>query len=172
VDKEGGVAVEGTYVGRLDGFHFVPDAAEGEAMRTLLTAANRVLRGEVAARARRLVAEPDDPFTLDEEGRLFWRTGRVGRLSAGETVLAPRVEVRGGDFLEGEAKERVRQRLQSFVRDKIEQRLQPLFAVQALPLSGPGRGLVFQLVDALGCLPVDQVAALLDGLDAASRRAL
>src|SRR5437868_2320591 len=172
VDKEGGVAVEGTHVGRLDGFRFVPDAAEGEAMRTLLTAANRVLRGEVATRARRLVAEPDEAFTFDEEGRLFWRGGRVGRLAAGETALSPRVEVRGGDFLEGEAKERVRQRLQLFVRNEIERRLQPLFVVQALSLSGPGRGLIFQLVDALGCLPVDQVMALVGSLDAASRRAL
>jgi len=119
VDKEGGVAVEGTHVGRLDGFRFVPDAADAEAMRTLLTAANRVLRGEVATRARRLVAEADDAFSLDEEGRLFWHGGRVGRLAAGETALAPRIEVRGGDFLEGEAKERVRQRLQSFVKNEI-----------------------------------------------------
>ena len=32
-----------------DGFRFVPDAADGEAMRTLITAANRVLRSEVGA---------------------------------------------------------------------------------------------------------------------------
>src|SRR5271170_7984532 len=60
VDKAGEVRVEGTYVGRLDGFRFVPDAAEGDAMRTLVTAANRVLRSEVMARARRLAAEGDD----------------------------------------------------------------------------------------------------------------
>jgi ATP-dependent RNA helicase SUPV3L1/SUV3 len=172
VDNEGGVAVEGTHVGRLDGFRFVPDAAEAEAMRTLLTAANRVLRGEVAARARRLAAEADDAFALDDEGRLFWRGGRVGRLAAGDTMLAPRVEVRGGDFLEGEAKERVRQRLQIFVRNEIERRLPALVALNELGLDGPGRGLAFQLVDALGCLPVDPVAGLLGGMDQPSRRAL
>ncbi len=31
VDKSGEVRVEGAYVGRLDGFRFVPDAAEGDA---------------------------------------------------------------------------------------------------------------------------------------------
>jgi len=51
VDKAGAVLVEGAHVGRLDGFRFVPDASEGAAMRTLLTAANRVLRTEVAAHA-------------------------------------------------------------------------------------------------------------------------
>ncbi len=63
--------------------------------------------------------------------------------------------MRAGDFLEGEARERVRQRLQLFVKNEIERRLAPLFAAQALPLDGAARGLVFQLADALGCLPAD-----------------
>ena len=172
VDKEGGVAVEGTHVGRLDGFRFVPDAADAEAMRTLLTAANRVLRGEVAARARRLAGEADEAFALDDAGRLFWRGGRVGRLAAGETMLAPRVEVRAGNFLEGEAKERVRQRLQIFVRNEIERRLPALVALKELAFEGPGRGLAFQLVEALGCLATEPVTGLLGGMDRASRRAL
>ena len=46
--------VEGAYVGRLDGFRFVPDAGDGAERRMLVAAANRVLRSEVAARARRL----------------------------------------------------------------------------------------------------------------------
>ena len=32
VDKAGAVCVEGTHVGRLDGFRFVPDASEGAAI--------------------------------------------------------------------------------------------------------------------------------------------
>jgi ATP-dependent RNA helicase SUPV3L1/SUV3 len=172
VDKAGAVQVEGTYVGRLDGFRFVPDAAGGDAMRTLLTAANRVLRGEVTTRARRLAADADEAFAIDADGRLRWQGGAVGRLVAGETALAPRVEVMAGDFLDGEARERVRQRLQQFVRSEVERRLAPLFAAQALPLPGAGRGLVFQLVDALGVLPTEDVAAALHALDKPSRRAL
>ena len=173
VDKHGEVRVEGAYVGRLDGFRFVPDdAAEGDALRTLLTAANRVLRSEVATRARQLAAEADEAFSTDERGRLLWRGGPVGRLIAGEAALTPRVEVRAGDFLDGEARERVRQRLQLFVKGEIERRLAPLFAAAALPLSGAGRGIVFQLADTLGCLAADNVAAPLKSLDASSRRAL
>ncbi len=172
VDREGAVQVEGTFVGRIDGFRFVPDAAEGAAMRTLLTAANRVLRNEVAARARRLAIDGDDAFAIDGAGRLRWRGGPVGRIIAGETVLAPRIELQAGDFLEGEARERVRQRLQQFVKSEIERRLTPLFVTQALALGGAGRGLVFQLVDALGCLAAAEVAAALRDLDGPSRRAL
>jgi ATP-dependent RNA helicase SUPV3L1/SUV3 len=172
VDKAGEVRVEGTYVGRLDGFRFVPDASDGDGVRTLVTAANRVLRGEVTARARRLAGEADEAFAIDASGRVLWRGDPVGRLVAGESILTPRVELRAGDFLDGEARERVRQRLASFVRGAIETRLAPLFAAQALPLGGPGRGIVFQLADTLGCLAAEDVAAPLKALDLPSRRAL
>jgi ATP-dependent RNA helicase SUPV3L1/SUV3 len=172
VDKEGAVRVEGSYVGRLHGFRFVPDATDGEAMRTLITAANRVLRGEVGARARRLAGDSDEAFSLGPYGEILWRGGPVGRLTAGEAMLTPRVEVRAGDFLEGDARERVRQRLQGFVRGEIERRLAPLFAAQALALSGPARGIIFQLSAALGVVPTEEVAAALKSLDRASRRAL
>ncbi|MBV9964295.1 MAG: disulfide oxidoreductase [Alphaproteobacteria bacterium] len=172
VDKEGFVRVEGEPVGRLDGFRFLPDAAETSAIRTLLTAANRVLRSEVAARARRLAAEDDEAFSLDMAGRLQWRGGLVGRLIAGEGILTPRVEVQTGDFLDGELRERVRQRLHQFVKGEIERRLAPLFALQALPLEGIARGLVFQLIDSLGCLTATDVRPSLPALDRQTRRML
>ncbi len=172
VDKQGEVCVEGTYVGKLRGFRFVPDATDGEAMRTLTSAANRVLRGEVGARARLLAGESGDAFSLDPDGDILWHGEPVGRLTAGETMLAPRVEVRAGDFLQGEARERVRQRLQGFVRDEIERRLAPLFAAQALKLPAAARGIVFQLSSALGCVPTEEAATALKSLDRPSRRAL
>src|SRR3954452_727817 len=158
VDKDGAVRVEGTYVGKLRGFKFVPDAADGEAMRTLITAANRVLRSAVGARARRLAGDGDEAFKLDDHGEILWQGGPVGRLTAGETMLAPRIEVKAGDFLEGEARERVRQRLQGFVKGEIERRLAPLFAAQALPLSGAARGIAFQLSASLGVVATQEVA--------------
>jgi ATP-dependent RNA helicase SUPV3L1/SUV3 len=172
VDKDGEVHVQGTYVGRLDGFRFVPDATAGDAMRTLVTAANRVLRSEVMARAHRLAGEGDAAFAIDAAGGVLWCGEPVGRLVAGESMVTPRVELRAGDFLDGEARERVRQRLASFVRGEIETRLTPLFAAQALALDGPGRGIVFHLVDTLGCLPAADVAAPMKALDMQSRRAL
>src|ERR1051325_5536259 len=114
VDREGIVQVEGAPVGRLDGFRFAPDVADGEAARTLMAA------------------------------------GKRGRRVAGEAILSPRVEVQAAEFLDGEARERVRQRLQLFVKAEIERRLASLLAMQSLPLEGIARGPVFQLVDALG----------------------
>src|ERR1051326_6917966 len=172
VDREGIVQVEGAPVGRLDGFRFAPDVADGAAARTLMAAANRVLRGEIAARARRLANDDDEVYALDGSGRLQWHGGSVGRLVAGEAILSPRVEVHAAEFLDGEARERVRQRLQLFVKAEIERRLASLFAMQSLPLEGIARGLVFQLVDALGLVAVADIGTPLGGLDRQSRRTL
>jgi ATP-dependent RNA helicase SUPV3L1/SUV3 len=172
VSEAGEVCVEGAYVGRLDGFRFVPDAIDGIEMRRLMTAANRVLRSEIAVRVRRLAGDPDAAFAIDPAGMVRWRGGAVGRLVAGDRLLAPRAEPLAGDFVEGEARERVRQRLNAFLRGEIERRLAPLFAARDLPLGGAARGLVFQLVEALGVLPAAEMAPLVAGLDAADRAAL
>jgi ATP-dependent RNA helicase SUPV3L1/SUV3 len=172
VSQAGEVRVEGVYVGRLDGLRFVPDAAQGGEMRTLLAAANRVLRGEVAARAQLLAADGDEGFALDDAGTLLWRDGPVGRLVGGAHLLAPRAEFFTTDFVEGELRERVRRRLQNFVEGEIARRLSPLFAAEALPLGHAGRGLAFQLAAALGTLPAREVAEQVAALAPADRAAL
>ena len=172
VSDVGEVRVEGTYIGRLDGLHFVPDAVEGAEARTLIAAASRVLREEVAARIQRLAADTDEVFAIDPEGMLRWRGSAVGRLVAGGQLLTPRADPLISDFVEGEAREKIRQRLQAFLRAEIERRLAPLFAAQALPLGSVGRGLVFQLVGEIGCLPRAEVCDQLKALEAPDRIAL
>jgi ATP-dependent RNA helicase SUPV3L1/SUV3 len=172
VSDAGEVHVEGTYVGRLDGLHFVPDAVDGAEARMLIAAASRVLRQEVAARIRRLATDADEVFAIDPSGVLRWRGDAVGRLAAGNQILTPRVDPLTGDFVEREARERIRQRLQAFLRAEIERRLAPLFLAQALPLGSVGRGLVFQLVGELGCVPRGDVWHQLRALASQDRIAL
>jgi ATP-dependent RNA helicase SUPV3L1/SUV3 len=86
--------------------------------------------------------------------------------------VAPRAEPSAGDFIEGEAREKVRRRLQAFLRNEIEHKLAPLFAAQALPLGGVGRGLVYQLAAALGCVPALDVAGQVAALEPVDRKAL
>jgi ATP-dependent RNA helicase SUPV3L1/SUV3 len=172
VSETGEVRVQGTYVGRLDGFRFVPDAINGVEARMLTAAASRALRYEVAVRAQRLAVDTDDAFAIDPDGVLRWHGGSVGRLAAGDRILTPRADPLTGDFVEGEARERIRQRLQAFLRTETERRLAPLFAAQSLPLGSVGRGLAFQLVGALGCLPTAEVRHQLRALDPPDRTAL
>jgi len=172
VSKTGDVLIEGVYVGRIEGLRFVPDSVDGIEARMLVAAAGRVLRDEIAARARLLATDADDAFAIGTDGELRWRGGVVGRMVAGEKLLAPRSEPLASDFIEGEARERVRRRLQEFLRNEIARRLTPLFAAQELPLSGVGRGLVYQMVDALGCRPAIDVAGQVTALEPPDRKAL
>jgi ATP-dependent RNA helicase SUPV3L1/SUV3 len=172
VSEAGEVHVEGTYVGRLDGLNFVPDAIDGAEARMLIAAASRAVRKEVAARIRRLAADADEVFSIDPSGMLRWRDGTVGRLVAGDRMLTPRVDPLTGDFVERDARDRIRQRLQAFLRAEIERRLAPLFAAQALPLGSVGRGLVFQLAGELGCIPRADVRHQLRALESPDRIAL
>ncbi|MBX6368357.1 MAG: disulfide oxidoreductase [Rhodospirillales bacterium] len=173
VAASGEVRVEGHYVGELKGFRFVPDAeANGEEAKTLVAAANRVLRGEIEARARRLAAAPDSEFALREDGTLVWGGGPVGRLAAGDNALTPRVEPVSGEFLEGAVLQMVRRRLQLFARTTIESGLAPLFRLHAAELAAPARGVAFQLAEALGAVPTRAVRPLLETLAPADRKAL
>ena len=172
VSDAGEVFVEGTYVGRLDGLHFVPDAADGTEARMLVAAASRVLRQEVAARIRQLTADADEAFSIDPSGVLRWHGSSLARLVAGNQMLTPQVDLLISDFVEGEARERIRQRLRAFLHAEIKHQLAPLFAAQGLPLGSVGRGLVFQLVGELGCVPRVDVRHQLKALETPDRIAL
>jgi ATP-dependent RNA helicase SUPV3L1/SUV3 len=173
VSRDGDVKVEGHPVGRLIGFRFRPDApANTDSAKTLLAAANRVLRGEIEARAASLAAAPDSEFALDPDGALLWRGGAVGRLTAGESALEPRIEALASDYLEGNLREFVRRRLAAFWRTTLRRRLGALMRARETRLEGPARGLVFQLCEALGALPAAAVAAQRAALEQSDRRAL
>ncbi|MBL8671737.1 MAG: disulfide oxidoreductase [Alphaproteobacteria bacterium] len=174
VTRDGTVVVEGEYVGELDGFLFKPDVSSfGEDARALLAAARRALHGEMAAVVQRFVAAPDADIALGEDGRLVWRQSpsksvSVARLAQGDDPLAPRIVVRDSDLLDGANRDHVRGRLAAWLDEHLRRELAPLFKLRGAlsdnALSGPVRGLAFQVAEALGTLPraaaSRQVAAL------------
>jgi ATP-dependent RNA helicase SUPV3L1/SUV3 len=173
VAADGEVWVEGHFVGVMKGFGFHPDpAATGEGAKTLMVAANRMLRGEVQARARRLIAAEDAAFALAPDGTLTWAGEPVARLVAGDRALGPRVELRPVDFLDGEARDGVKRRLERFVRDAVARVMAPLETALASPLEARARGLVFRLGEGLGSLDAEPVRSLVGELDPADRKAL
>jgi ATP-dependent RNA helicase SUPV3L1/SUV3 len=173
VNRDGEVQVEGHYVGRLEGFRFRPDtAATDEAARTLLAAANRVLRSEIAERAAVLAAAPADEFALTPEAIVLWRGGAVARLAPGDHVLQPKIEVLPAEFLDGAHREFVRRRLAEAVRELIRRPLAPLFKLAEANLESASRGLAYRLVESLGMLPVAHIGGQATALDKAARKRL
>ncbi len=173
INRQGEVMVEGHPVGQLEGFRFIPDAeAQGEDGRALMSAARRALRDEVSGRVRRLETDPEPALTLEPDGLIRWHGMDVARLVPGTTWLAPGVLVLHDALLEGALRDRVRRHLESWLGTAIATPLAPLFRLASADLAGPARGLAFQLVEALGCLPRPAVADLLTGLAEADRRRL
>ena len=174
INKSGEVVVEGHPVGRLLGFQFVADSAsagpEGKALRA---AAQKALAGEIEARAARLSHAPDEQFVLSSDGSLRWMGEAVGKLIPGDEMLRPRVRILSDEHLSGPSRDAVQARLELWLKAHLEKLLGPLFALaSAEDITGIGRGVAFQITEALGVLERSRVAEDVKGLDQGSRATL
>ncbi|HEY4141383.1 MAG TPA: helicase, partial [Pseudolabrys sp.] len=174
IGKTGDVTVEGHVIGRLDGFMFAPDAsAAGSEAKALNAAAQKALAGEIEARATKLSQAATDQIVLANDGTLRWTGEAVGKLTAGDDTLRPRVRIIADDHLTGPAKELVQTRLDLWLKNHIEKLLAPLFSLTAADdITGMARGVAFQLVESLGVLERQKVSEEVKGLDQPSRATL
>jgi ATP-dependent RNA helicase SUPV3L1/SUV3 len=174
IGKSGEVTVEGHVIGRLDGFMFAPDAsAEGSEAKALNAAAQKALGGEIEARATKISQASNDQIVLATDGALRWTGDLVGKLTAGDDTLRPRVRVLADEHLTGPARELVQTRLDLWLKTHIEKLLAPLFSLTAADdITGVARGVAFQLVESLGVLERQKVAEEVKGLDQPARATL
>ncbi len=173
-NKSGEVVVEGHVIGRLDGFVFVPDASSGGSeAKALQNAAQKALAGEIAARATRLAEAPDEQCVLASDDVIRWLGAAIGKLSAGEEVLRPRIRILADEHLTGAPREAVEARLDKWIKSHVEKLLGPLSTLAAATdVTGIARGVAFQLVEALGVLDRQRVAEDVKGLQQPARATL
>src|ERR1700709_434620 len=174
IGKTGEVIVEGHAIGRLAGFTFAPDAAEGRSdAKALQAAAQQVLAGEIDARAEKLAAAPDDQFVLTSDGTIRWTGDAAARLAAADDSLHPRLRIISDERLSGAPREAVQTRLDLWLETHIQKLLGPLFDLhKAEDITGIARGIAFQLIEALGVLERARIAAEMKDLDQPSRASL
>jgi ATP-dependent RNA helicase SUPV3L1/SUV3 len=176
IAADGAIMVENHYVGRLKGFRFSPDAnaeAHGIHGKTARNAAAHVLVKEFTMRARRVASAKTDAFKLTRHGRVLWRDEEIARLEPGEDPLKPQVVLLADENLTGPDKERVQQRLDTWIGEIIGERLKPLIELStAEDLSGMARGIAFRLKEGLGILERQTVAEDVRALDQAARAQL
>ncbi len=174
IDAEGRIVVEDHYVGRLDGFRFTPDShGDGIHSRAARHAATRVLARELTARTDALASAADNDISLGPDARIRWAGSEVGRLERGDNPLSPRIVVIADEQLPLPDRERVQRRLEDWLSALLRQRLGTLLGLkEASDLTGLARGLAFRLVESLGALRRDGVAAELSSLDQTERAKL
>jgi ATP-dependent RNA helicase SUPV3L1/SUV3 len=172
IGEDGGVAVQGLRAGVLEGFRFRHDREASDGSRALLAAANRALRTLVRDRVQELEGSDEAAFALAPGAELLWRGAPVARLVAGESALAPRVEVLGTDLLDPPLRERVRRRLAEWLDRHLRAALAPLFALRERAPAGAARGLAFVLAEGLGAASRRALARQVAALSEEDRRAL
>jgi ATP-dependent RNA helicase SUPV3L1/SUV3 len=96
----------------------------------------------------------------------------VGRLVKGPQPFAPRVEPLASELLEPAMRERLRARLEAWLAAHLDRQLPALAAARDADLSGPARGILYQLAEGLGALSRRAVEGLVDGLGPGERKAL
>jgi ATP-dependent RNA helicase SUPV3L1/SUV3 len=174
IADDGAIRVENHYVGRIKGFVFSPDAqAEGIHGKAARSAAAQVLSKELAMRARRVAAAKNDAFKLTAQGRILWRGDEIARVEGGENPLKPQVVVLADEHLQPADKERVQERITTWVNDTIRERLKPLIELgEAQDIAGLARGIAFRLAENFGVLKRELVAQEMKSLDQAARAQL
>ncbi len=173
VAEDGDVLVEGHSVGRIEGLRFVPESSARDADgRTLRAAAVRALANPIVARANALAGDADTAFVLSGDGHLNWHGAPVASLTAGQDVLSPRIALLPNDLLHGATRERVQSRIESWKEQYLARHLAPLRAVRTSDLSQAARGLVYQLVQSLGCLVNRNAGTQLAALNAEDKKLL
>ncbi len=160
VEKDGRVTVEGEHVGRIEGLRFQPDKeAEGVHGKTLRAASTGPVAAELTQRVERLYAAADGAIDFTEQGGIVWDNVVIGRLEKGPDALSPTVKVFTDELLEATSLERAQRRCQQWIERKIASQFEPLIAIKNdETITGIGKGVAFQVVEALGVLPRGPVA--------------
>ena len=174
ISKTGDVVVEGHVIGRLDGFMFAPDAAEAGSEAKALQAAAQKALGRRDRRARGAAWQrAGHQFVLTADGTIRWVGDAVGKLVSSDNALVPRIRIVADDRLAGASRDAVQTRLDLWLKTHVEKLLGPLFELsKAEDVTGIARGIAFQLVEALGVLDRQKIAAEIKGLDQPSRASL
>jgi ATP-dependent RNA helicase SUPV3L1/SUV3 len=174
IAPDGSLQVESHYVGRLQGFRFFPDTqAEDIHGKASRNAAAHVLIKELAMRVRRVVAAKNDAFKLTRNGSIVWNGDEIARLDAGEDPLKPVVIVLSDEHLAATERDKVQERLNTWLAETIAERLKALAEIaSAQDISGLARGIAFRLVEQFGVLRREDVADEMRSLDQPARAQL
>ncbi|MGI9408562.1 MAG: helicase-related protein, partial [Hyphomicrobiaceae bacterium] len=174
ISEDGEVKVEDHFVGRLQGFRFIPDthsdSIHGKATRH---AAAQVLSRELSMRVRRVTAAKNDAFKLGRNARILWRGDEIAQLSPEEDPLKPQVTLIADEHLQGADREKVLERAKRWLVEEVAERLKPLVDMTAADdIAGLAKGIAFRLVENFGVLRREAAAAEIKALDQTARSQL
>jgi len=173
IEQDGSVIVEGETIGQLSGFRFIAKSGDAENSGPLKAAAAKTVGDEIEARATSVVAMPDQELQLSAEGKIIWQGAEIGALTAGDTILRPRLTLLADDYLQGADRDAVIFRLQKFLDRHIATVLEPLHNLKEdETITGLARGVAFTIIENLGVIDRGEIAQDIKTLDQTMRAML
>ena len=173
IRDDGSVHVEKHFVGKLNGFLFAPENVSSDSLnaKAARSASVQVLGKEMAMRARRVASAKSDAFKLQRIGaKVLWKGEEIARLEKGEDALKPSVILICDEHLALPDKEKVQERLNTWLTEIIDDRLKPLMELgRAEDITGLARGIAFQMRENFGILKREAVTKDVRELDQESR---
>ena len=169
VNFDGEILVENHFVGRIEGFKFIPATTDSFlAGRTISAAAHKTMIKEAQRRVIDIMGAPDLEFNINSQGKIFWlKLGKkhsIAYLAAGADFLKPHIKVLSSGLLDATMKSKVEKRLYDWLNYYIKYNLKPLIKARDSKLTGALRGLIFQLVENGGVINKRQAVKQLNVL--------
>ena len=182
VQRDGGIIIEGYYVGMIRGLKFFPDAKsnilhEAKALKAITLGAKTIIQKEITKRLQCLYLDKDDKFDLGVTNsvkfvKIFWRGEYVAQLTKGKEILTPKANLICLELLSKNDCDRVKKRLNLWLLDRINQMLGSLNKLRSDQFSGLLKGICFRLVENLGTLPRPIIQREIALLTRSDRKAL
>ena len=171
ISDDGAMYVEKHYVGRLQGFCYVGDAAgDGIHGKAARNAAAKVLDSELQMRARRVASARPEALVLGSDGAVMWRGEKIAVVEAGDDPLRPKITLLADEHLRPADRDKIQERLDKWFDELIEERLGPLLEIgRAEDVTGLARGVAFRLTENFGILKREDVGAEIRQLDQPAR---
>ena len=180
VQKDGKVLIEGHSVGHLQGFRFIPDRSLNKKdLKAVMSATRQALMPELNTRVDDISKSLDRQFSLADDGYISWQPNEtdprpgapIAQIAKGDHILQPKITIPHSDLLSAEQRDKVIGRLARWLQDHIGRVLEPLVKLHDdNEITGPARGIAYQVYESLGLLPRADVEELISGLDAEGRR--
>ena len=174
VNENGEVTIEGNFVGRLHGFRFELDpSAVGAEAKTMASAAKEALAPVFHLRSDKFYNAADKDISFSQSYAIMWNDAPIAALKKGANALEPEVNLLVDEGLSQDIKDKISRRIGHWLERRRQEQLAPLLAIQNdETLSGLVRGVGFQLVEALGVVPREQIAEDIKNLSQDDRKLL
>ena len=131
VTPEGQVIAAGQTLGDLKGLLFTPATTDSELeTKAVNQAAQKALTPEIDRRLTAIAGSQQGSITLSDQGEFLWNDAAIGKLTVGDAMLKPKVELLCGELGSKVLRDAALGRLADFIRLEIEQKLGCIFALR------------------------------------------